>query len=155
MGGIHDNATEKAPEIAESGTEASISALDSLLHSCTQSVVFQPIAADHLNFFDGTVRLTVRNEATGALFVSRPLTAAEQSQLLLELEYTGTPVSAEDANGSTNGKRYAVWITLGDGQVVTPCLALTGGNVGAGVLFDYSTERIPSAAFFRLVNGMI
>ena len=49
---------------------------------------------------------------------------------------------------------FSVWITLGDGQVITPCLTPQAGNIGAAVLFDYQAERIPGSAFFDLLESL-
>lgn len=163
--GRNDNAEEAAPGIMESADPNTLSTLNRLLQGCTQSDLFTPTSSENLHFFDGTVRLTVRNEADGTLFVSRPLTPMEQEQLVLELKTTGTPVNNSGASAESTSpdspqdpasrENYSVWVTLGDGQVVTPCLSVSGGNVGAGVLFDYEAERLPSQVFFDLLKAML
>lgn len=107
------------------------------------------MAGTEPDYFDGTVRLTVENRQTGELFVSRPLTATEQTALRREFAASGTPVPT-----GTQTPDYLVWVLLGDGSVVTPCLNPSAGNVGAAVLFDYDPERLPSDIFTELLTGM-
>ena len=126
-------------------------ALNSVLQSCTESPSFTPISADDVAFFDGNVRLTVKDSQTGALYVSRPLTSAEQAKLLDEFKRTGERVTDSEQVDEI----YSVWITLGDGQVLTPCLPATAGNIGVGALFDYASERIPTQTFLDLVKTLI
>lgn len=129
----------------------SVTALNSILQSCTESPSFTSISADDIAFFDGNVRLTVKDHQTGTLYVSRPLTRSEQTKLLNEFERVGKRVSDTEETDEA----YSVWVTLGDGQVVTPCLPATAGNVGAGMLFDYASERIPTQTFFDLIKTLI
>ena len=124
--------------------------LDSLLQDCTQGDAFRPLAAGaEPDYFDGSVRLTVENRQTGERFVSRPLTDSEQRQVQAEFAASGTPVPT-----GTQTPDYLVWVLLGDGSVVTPCLNPSAGNVGAAVLFDYDPERLPSDIFTKLLTGM-
>ena len=124
-------------------------ALDSLLLSCTGSNAFTPVGVSGPDFFDGTVRLVVENRQTGERFVSRPLTDTEQRLLRAEFAVSGTPVDAGEPEPDC-----LVWVLLGDGTVVSPCLNPSAGNVGAAVLFDYSPERLPSDIFTDLLTGM-
>lgn len=138
----------EAPSMTDSD---SVSALNSILRSCTESPSFTSVSADNIAFFDGNVRLTVKDRQTGTLYVSRPLTSAEQARLLDEFKRTGERVTVTEETDET----HSVWITLGDGQVVTPCLPATAGNIGAGELFDYASERIPTQIFFDLIKALI
>ena len=138
----------EAPPMTES---TSVTTLNSVLQSCTESPSFTSVSADDITFFDGNVRLTVKNRQTKALYVSRPLTSVEQAKLLDEFKRTGERVTDTDETDEI----YSVWITLGDGQVLTPCLPATVGNIGAGELFDYASERIPTQTFFDLIKALI
>ncbi len=147
---FNDDAEEALPGAAESAPDTSPAALDHLLQACTESPSFQSISAEDVPFFDGNVRLTVQRLDTGELFASRPLTAQEQERLRLELDAKG----AELADGENAERQYAVWITLGDGQVATPYLAPSSGNLGAADLFQYEAERLPSQHFFDLLEDL-
>lgn len=115
---------------------------DSVLFSALQSPSFTVCSAEEVSFFDGNVRLAVKDRQTGALYVSRPLTQGEQAELSRSLNASVFSV----ASGADNGD-YLVWITLGDGWVLSPCLFLAGGNLAAATLFDYEAECIPSQDF--------
>ncbi|MBE6632722.1 MAG: hypothetical protein E7620_00100 [Ruminococcaceae bacterium] len=145
--------TPNAPtqEQPQEGTKLPTSAptLSALLEGCAESPSFAKSAADELNFFDGNVRLTVENRSSGELFVSRPLTAAEQSTLAREFRANGKQVAA-----NASPEEYRVWVMLGDGSVVTPCLNPTVGNVGGAVLFDYESERVPTDLFLDLLSDL-
>lgn len=53
----------------------------------------------------------------------------------------------ERIDGDAEGSLEGIWITLGDGRVMSPCLENTEGNVGYGEIFDYSPEYEPSEEF--------
>jgi hypothetical protein len=130
--------------------DTSAAALNDLLESCTESDVFQSVSAASINYFDGNVRLTVQRLDTQELYLSQPLTKSQQQTLQKALSNNGQPLS--DAEATENG--YAVWITLGNGQVATPYLTPSSGNLGAANLFHYEAERIPSEAFFDLLEDL-
>ena len=129
--------------------EAPPPANEHLLAGCAQSPSFTLSAAEEIDFFDGTVRLTVENRQTGELFVSRPLTQAQQLTLSREFTATGRQVAPSDTPSD-----YRVWVLLGDGSVVTPYLNPTAGNVGTATLFDYEDERIPTEYFTKLIEEL-
>ncbi len=126
-----------------------VQTLNGLLQDCTESTSFVKRTAEEINFFDGTVRLTLQELSTGTLYVSRPLTSSEQSVLVREM-------TAQKERATTGADAsYLVWITLGNGDVLSPYLAHTAGNVGAANLFAYKAEYIPTQAFNQLLEGLI
>lgn len=149
--GVLRNTVNDNAEIEQNGemptADTSPAALNRLLKTCTESPSFQAISADEVPFFDGNVRLTVQRLDSGAIYTSRPLTDQEQSRLRREMELADTEISDEEFDE----RQYAVWITLGNGQVATPYLAPSSGNLGAADLFQYEAERIPSELFFTLL----
>lgn len=123
--------------------------IDQLLSSCAESPSFTLSSVEKTDFFDGNVRLVLRNRETGDLYMSRPLTESEQETLLRELSTANrTPVS----DGETIG--WQVWVLQGNGDVRSPYLAPSAGNVGAAVLFDYEAEYIPTEAFASLLEDL-
>lgn len=123
--------------------------LGSLLSDCAESSAFTLSSAEEIDFFDGAVRLTVEDRATGELFVSQPLTKAQQATLSREFSAAGKRVNAAEAPSE-----WRVWVLLGDGTVATPCLDPSAGTVGCGVLFDYEDERIPTDRFLNLLEEL-
>lgn len=55
----------------------------------------------------------------------------------------GSRVSGEKPDGELEG----LWISTGDGRVISPYLELTAGNTGYGELFEYEPEYEPSEDF--------
>ena len=48
-----------------------------------------------------------------------------------------------------------IWISYGDGRVVSPCLEYSDGNVGYGSLFDYLPEVIPTEELINYIDMII
>lgn len=142
---------KKNPAESVADITPSPEALESLLQGCAESASFTPLSADGLSLFDGTVRLLIKSPDSETVYVSRPLNAAEQEQISLEFERTGKALTESEAAKSN----WTVWVALGNGRVVTPCLNLSHGNVGMGELFDYESERLPTETFFNLLNTLI
>ncbi len=67
---------------------------------------------------------------------------SDKLQVLLQKDkgqmLSGTP---------TDGELEGLWISLGDGRVISPYLEQTDGNMGYGELFEYSPEYEPSEEF--------
>lgn len=140
----------KLPEASAPTKEETVDlSLDGLLAQATTSASFSPCVEEELNYFDGTVRLTVQNRETGELFVSRPLSNAESNRLAWELRSDGVRVDAEEAPA-----QYRVWILMGDGTVCSPCLAPSEGNLGVASLFDYEAERVPTQYFTDILTSL-
>lgn len=49
----------------------------------------------------------------------------------------------------------SVWISFGDGRVITPYLKESSGNVGYGALFDYEPEVYPEYYSSDMVKNLI
>ena len=154
MRGMLKKSESERPENSEAeiGTPArdtSSAALNSLLEACAQSEQFQVVSYDEINFFDGSVRLAVQNLDTQELYLSQPLSAAQQATAQRSLSSTHRTLSE-----TFSENRYAVWVTLGNGRVETPCLIPSAGNTGAAELFRYEAERLPSSDFFTLLEAL-
>lgn len=139
----------KGSESPDTPSNVPTAVQEHLLAGCAQSPAFTLSAADEINFFDGTVRLTVEDRRTGEVYVSRPLTEAQQLTLSREFTATGKQVAASEPPSE-----YRVWVLLGDGSVITPYLNPTAGNIGTAVLFDYEDERIPTEYFTNLIEEL-
>ena len=48
-----------------------------------------------------------------------------------------------------------IWISYGDGRVVSPCLEYSDGNVGYGSLFDYLPEVVPAEELINYIDVII
>lgn len=123
--------------------------LSASLEAALDANAFTPADRDALDYFDGSVRLCIGGRGTGQVYVSRPLTESER--LLLDMEMTDTHA---DRVGRGEGEDLRVWILWGNGLVGSPCLDNTPGCVGAGALFDYADERVPTDAFRKLLQTL-
>lgn len=126
-----------------------VQTLSQLLLACTESDSFKQSTVEEIDFFDGTVRLTVQDRSTGTLYVSRSLTSGEQASLSRDLSAQKQRATAEAS------AEYLVWITLGNGDVLSPYLAHSAGNVGAATLFDYEAEYVPTQEFNDLLGALL
>lgn len=144
-----DKSSDSIPPEQSTETTSKPTTLDGLLKGCTESLSFTAYAPDTDTFFDGGVRLTVEDRATGTLYVSRPLSTSEQNTLLREFQ-----ASAQQVAPTESPVTYRVWVLLGDGRVVTPCLNPARGTVGYGTLFDYESERVPTELFLKLLTNL-
>ena len=144
-------APNKDPDVSQSSANGS--RLDTLLSECVQSSSFTTCTGEKIPCFDGTVRVMVEDRSTGELFVSRPLNEAEQKSVQREMKVVGERVAPNPESDATSSA-YSVWVTLGDGTVLTPCLNPSHGNLGAGTLFDYESERVPTQIFMDLLSAL-
>ena len=139
----------EAPKPNVPPTLDEVQCLNQLLLACTESDSFTQNTVEEIDFFDGTVRLTVQDRKTGALYVSRPLTSNEQASLSRDLLAPKERATQEASN------EYLVWVTLGNGDVLSPYLAHSAGNVGAATLFDYEAEYVPTQEFNDLLGALL
>ena len=59
------------------------------------------------------------------------------------------------AVGEDDNVSVLVWISYGDGRVITPYLKNTVGNVGYGEFFEYDPEIVPTEELSDFVNDLI
>ncbi len=71
-------------------------------------------------------------------------------QLLLSEIKEGKPVEADDAELDC-----LVWIASGNGEVYSPYLKPSVGNIGYGNLFEYDPELSPSEDFVSAVRSLL
>ena len=131
----------------EIGTVSSLSArLENLRPQTEESRV----SAEELDLFDGTARV-IWQYADEDGYRVQALTQTELNGLTAQLtKHEGEPVTK-----ATPGSGPRIWIAMGDGTVITPCLTQSAGNVGYGTLFSYEPELEPSPAFSDLLCDIL
>ena len=87
-------------------------------------------------------------EAGGTVYVSRTLSENEIKRV------TDRIGEGRQVGETSPDQNYRVWITLGDGRVISPYLNPSPGNVGID-LFDYEVEYIPSNSFASVVSDIL
>lgn len=122
-----------------------------LLLSCTESASFEKRTDTRGSVpADGTVRLVIGERGGGALWISRPLTASERVTVMTEAVRAMRQDSFEPASDSP----LCVWLVSEKGEVWSPEVTYSCGNVTFGTIYDYNSERLPGTAFQNLLAGL-
>ena len=131
-----------------SGTPA-VANLDVLLLNQRDNASYTTVSsAEELDLFSGEVRVVWQYADSNEICVSRALTVRESANLTAHFG-SGTNVGDESPMLSCK-----VWITLGDGTVVSPYLKASAGNLGTE-LFDYNAEILPTQGFISCISEIL
>lgn len=126
--------------------------LDQLLQAHRQDADVQILSSsEEYGFFDGQARLVWQYADSDLLYVSRSLTAAEVERLLEEM-------SGEDGVRVQSGDGLPgcrIWLVCDNGEVRTPYLEASDGNVGYADFFDYRAEVIPGDGWISCVSEIL
>lgn len=142
--GLDENLKDDIGEVGQSHKS-----LDFVLTATTPSTAL--ITLEEIDFFDGEVSLIWN---CGDEDGYHKLTFRESNAETLVKNCMSSSVkqiSAETADENV----CKVWISYGNGEVVSPYLKESEGNVGYAELFEYSPEVIPSDSFCDLVSDAI
>ena len=122
-----------------------------VLLACTESDAFtkETDAAGRIAP-DGEVRIVIGQRGSDTLWISRPLTARECAVAFAE---TASAQKQRDFRPAGEDG-YMVWLVTKGGEVWSPELTFSGGNITYGVLYSYGSERLPSTAFQNLLAGL-
>ena len=118
--------------------------LDSMLGEEADQVLIK--AESDIDFFSGEVELIWSD---GENYYVKPLGKKNEVNPVLNEIGKGEEIDVDQSF------EYKVWISYGDGRVVSPYLKDTDGNVGYASLFDYSPEIVPSEDFVDSVNELL
>ena len=118
--------------------------LDSMLGEEADQVLIK--AESDIDFFSGEVELIWSD---GENYYVKPLGKKNEVTPVLNEIGKGEEIDVDQSF------EYKVWISYGDGRVVSPYLKDTDGNVGYASLFDYSPEIVPSEDFVDSVNELL
>ncbi len=98
----------------------------------------------------GNAYLLWQTAGDEALYRSRDLKPSEV-QRIIELIGKGRPVT----NEATETTLSRVYLVVGNGEVLTPYLPTTPGNIGTSTLFDYNAELIPSSSLISFLSDIL
>ena len=101
-----------------------------------------------IDFFNGRTMLIWQYEGEGDYYV---VECDNTQSLKKEMSRGGEQISREDSENVG----YKIWVSYGNGEVVTPHLKENAGNVGYAELFEYSPEIIPNEGFEKVVNETV
>ena len=100
-------------------------------------------------FFDGCAYLVWQYVADGTLCISQALDNGELTELSL---YWG---QGERVEADSAPQACRVWLVMGNGEVYSPYLPQTPGNMGLNSLFSYDAEIAPSVALASAVSEIL
>ena len=126
-------------------------ALDSVLNAGTHGDGVEVLAsAEEYGFFDGSARLVWQYQGEEQIYVSRSLTPEEVEALLKAMTGTRTAVSSTEEQ-----PLWRIWLVCDNGEVRTPYLEESQGNIGYGDFFDYHAEVIPAEEWISCVSEIL
>ena len=123
--------------------------LDATLFARRDNGSYETVSTEKLSFYDGKARIVWQYADSDQLCVSRELTRQELATLKAELG------KGERVGTDSPSLRCSVWILCGNGEVLSPYLEASSGNVGQGELFDYEAELIPSDTLTSCISGIL
>ncbi|MBQ8309730.1 MAG: hypothetical protein IJX80_01795 [Clostridia bacterium] len=122
--------------------------LDALLQNARGEASYMLLSSTSDVTYFGEAYLLWQYEDDGAVYQSRALTGEELGRLC-------TLIADGKAVGDTSPAQFTrVWLTLGNGDVLTPYLPTTPGNISATV-FDYEAELIPSDELISCISDIL
>ena len=123
--------------------------LDVILSSSTSNTTM--LSLDEIDFFDGEVSL-IWNVAGEDEYHKLTFEATNAETAIKNcMSNSVQQIPSENADSNI----CMVWVSYGNGEVVSPYLKESAGNVGYATLFDYSPEVVPSNSFCDLVNDAL
>ena len=140
---IFDN--DMTGNAANEGVQISQS-LDFVLSNVTADTA-DTVALDEIDFFDGEVSLIWSLEGEDEY---HKLTF-EAKDAVNTIKSCMSKSTQQISATSTDTFACSVWVSYGNGEVVSPYLKEAAGNVGYSTLFDYSPEVVPSESFTEFV----
>lgn len=127
--------------------------LDFVLSSAVQKSDATTVSLEEIDFFDGEVSIIWsyagdgENEYHKLTFEAQNAESKVKNCMSKSVEQI--PAESEDSN------ICRVWVSYGNGEVVSPYLKESAGNIGYATLFEYSPEVVPSDSFCDLVSNAL
>lgn len=103
-------------------------------------------AVGDADLFDGRAKLIWQDRQSGKRYEIL-LSRGELTQIDKLIKNASRAESIES--------EMLIWISYGDGRVVSPCLEYSDGNVGYGSLFDYLPEVVPTDELINYIDTII
>ncbi len=144
--------THEKPDHSSPSADVIPSSLENTLSISTDSSTVIRLSSDKLGLLDSTPKLIWRFDGDEHYNVVKIARTDDLGVITGELGRPSAELSAEDS------ERVGVkmWISYGDGRIVSPYLKQSPGNTGMGALFDYNAEVEPSAklteSIYELIN---
>ena len=120
------------------------------LNSLKDTVNAEKLDASEIKYFDGYARIVWKYSDENYYRVCR-ISSSDLTRLTTKIENDQGKLVESAEKDSVEG----IWISFGDGKVITPCLISSEGNVGYGSVFDYTAEVEPSEALASFICDII
>lgn len=109
---------------------------------------YRTYSEDEIDLFDGKVTL-IWKYADRDGYCKKTFSEAQRRKLV-------SNIGKGTVTGNTSQKTECyVWVSFGDGTVVSPCLSESSGNIGYGTLFEYEPEIEPSADITSYIRTLL
>lgn len=119
-------------------SDTDIPTLTSALEQADYSGVTTLSSTDEVDLFDETPKIIWQYTGAETCYTV-DITHSDLNRLINYASYAPNDTAPDDS--------CRIWLTAGDGLVVSPCLKRSAGNVGYGNIFDYSPELSVSGSF--------
>ena len=131
-------------------TSSTFTLTDALEKAQSSDRVMSYKESEDVELFDGVTRIVWKDDGEYRAIALRGTKEEKELDRAMALSFK----NALSVSG-TESELTPVWISYGDGRVVTPYLKDSVGNVGYGELFDYDAEMIPSNEMTELVESLV
>lgn len=149
MNGASDNDNDASNEPEYSYPDSALT-LATRLDAIRDTSSAEKLSANQIKYFDGYARIVWKYSDENYYRVCR-ISSSDLTKLQNKIENDQGKLVESAEKGSVEG----IWISFGDGKVITPCLISSEGNVGYGSVFDYTAEVEPSEALASFICDII
>ena len=131
--------------------ETVITSFEEVLSNSENSArVMSYSASGDIDLFDGAIKL-IWNDGDSYKVIRL---SGESERRQLDSAMSRSFANAKAVEGEAD-LGMLVWVSYGDGRVVTPYLKNNAGNVGYGELFEYDPEIVPTDDMSDFVNYLV
>ena len=129
----------------------SYTTLESMLEGASSSHQIEQVKLEDIDLLDKTAKLIWLYEGEDEYNVTIISKKSALDTIKAQLDHPATQLSRENSESV----EVKVWLSYGDGTVVSPYLKHTRGNTGYGTLFDYSAEVEPSEKLTSTIHKLL
>lgn len=135
------------PNSGEPGLNNNAVNVETVLSQVREEEFLQLVSGDEIDYLDNTAKLIWQYEGDED-YVVLELSEPDKKGLTEAMKTHGSTYGVDETAGCY------VWISLGNGTVVSPYLLDSPGNVGISA-FEYMPEVEPSDSFVTLLSSII
>ena len=125
----------------------SIKALENLMSESKASMIVIDVTQSGSFLYNGKLSFIWADEY-GNIY-AKTIESTEKAEAL------GSALSGGNTTYLAEIPKYKIWISFGDGRIITPYLEYSEENVFCGVLFDYQPKVAPSEKFMSVISSVL